>query len=321
MNRKYLLTLFFCLASINSFAIGEEAGPAGDEQLAEIDALDALGDTQLIDAIIHERIERVIELIEAGANINIPNARGFTPLMVAAITGNGNIVAILVDEDNIEIDTTTSNGMSAITLAAAHRTRINALEELIRAGANLNTADNEGYTPLTMAVTQKNGRAISRLLNAGADFTIKNVDGHTALEIAEDIMEDQSTSSVIRVWLEKQTLNIPWTINIDAKMAKKFSSYLPTWETLRKRLQFRPDILELLLLINNRLASQKGLNELSSLRVSLPKEIWLIIFEAAFKVKDIFVFPGLKTYKDLGKGDDNPPPPGAGSASAPLMGF
>ena len=253
MNRKYLLTLFFCLASINSFAIGEEAGPAGDEQLAEIDALDALGDTQLIDAIIHERIERVIELIEAGAN--------------------------------------------------------------------LNTADNEGYTPLMMAVTQKNGRAISRLLNAGADFTIKNVDGYTALEIAEDIMEDQSTSSVIRVWLEKQTLNIPWTININAKMAKKFSSYLPTWETLRERLQFRPDILKLLLLINNRLASQKGLNELSSLRVSLPKEIWLIIFEAAFKVKDIFMFPGLKTYKDLGKGDGNPPPPGSGSSSAPLMGF
>ena len=65
---------------------------------------------------------------------NLRNARGETPLLLAAIGGQGDLVAILA-----------------------------------RAGANVNLADSSGQTPLIVAVQRRNADIVRTLLDLGAD--------------------------------------------------------------------------------------------------------------------------------------------------------
>lgn len=112
------------------------------------------GDTVLAVAIYHNNPEMVRFLIQQGADVNIANKAGKTPLM-QAIIGNK-------DEQIIK--------------------------QLIAADAHLNVKDHDGYTALMHAVnfmhTRKNDPTIIRLLvEAGADDTIK-INKATAIDLA-----------------------------------------------------------------------------------------------------------------------------------------
>jgi ankyrin repeat protein len=58
--------------------------------------------------------------------------------------------------------------------------------QLLAAKANLNTVDNDGWTPLMRAAGEGHGPIVNLLLSAGADKTVKNRDGETARDIAHE---------------------------------------------------------------------------------------------------------------------------------------
>jgi len=58
------------------------------------------------------------------------------------------------------------------------------LRALVNAGANLNSFDQYGYTPLMVCTTNNNAELVKILLKLGADRTIKNKYGQTAKDIA-----------------------------------------------------------------------------------------------------------------------------------------
>lgn len=67
---------------------------------------------------------------------------------------------------------------------AANRGMLQLLRLLINRGADVNVADDGGWTPLMLAVRGGKLAAMQALLDAGADAEARNRQGHTALHLA-----------------------------------------------------------------------------------------------------------------------------------------
>ncbi|XP_048250878.1 serine/threonine-protein phosphatase 6 regulatory ankyrin repeat subunit B-like isoform X2 [Haliotis rufescens] len=128
------------------------------------------------------------QLIDAGADVNVQDKDGNTPLIMAVKTGR-DISPLL----KAGADVTSQNelGKTALHLVSEHRYCLNVaavtyksvIEQLIDAGADVNVQDKDGNTPLMMAAMTGWDRRISPLLKAGADVTSKNKLGKTALHL------------------------------------------------------------------------------------------------------------------------------------------
>ena len=72
------------------------------------------GNTALMVAIQSKRYDTVELLLDGGANINNASGRGITPLMLAAQTGDIDIVNLLVSNPRTDIDTVDKEGKNAL---------------------------------------------------------------------------------------------------------------------------------------------------------------------------------------------------------------
>lgn len=61
------------------------------------------------------------------------------------------------------------------------------MEDLIQSGAHINVQNEQGNTPLIIAVIHNRPKVVKTLLEMGADTSIKNNAGNTALDIAHDM--------------------------------------------------------------------------------------------------------------------------------------
>ena len=96
--------------------------------------------TMLLSAASDGNVELVKQLVKNGANVNIQNREGATPLHMAA---SGGQVEILPNAGAI-------------------------VEILLKAGADVNIQDTDGDTPLHYAAYKGHTEAVEALLNAGA---------------------------------------------------------------------------------------------------------------------------------------------------------
>jgi ankyrin repeat protein len=62
---------------------------------ADVNAIGPEGETPLILAIQHDRVEAVRTLLAHGANPNTPDARGLTPIRAARVRNNYNVLQAL----------------------------------------------------------------------------------------------------------------------------------------------------------------------------------------------------------------------------------
>jgi len=99
---------------------------------------------------------RVKALTEAGANLNVRDEEGYTPLIWAAQHGNTRVADYLI----------------------AH-------------GANLNPLDKGGYTPLMWACQEGHFSMVALLLTKGANPWVRNWHGQTAMELAAMYSHDE----------------------------------------------------------------------------------------------------------------------------------
>lgn len=105
--------------------------------------------------------EEINALAQAGADFNIRDDFGQTPLVYAL-----------------------NNGQAVI-------------QALINQGANVNAQTNAGWTPLMYAARDAGGNIISVLLQAGADPNITNNDGQTAIQIAQNTPGREGATQII----------------------------------------------------------------------------------------------------------------------------
>lgn len=134
----------------------------------------------LIKAIKRNHTQEALELIRQGADINIRNDLQETPLMRAAIAGNGEIARVLVDS-GADVNAQSSPFRRSALLEAAVKGHADIVRLLIKAGADVSAKDWDENTALMQAAVSGSNEAVDDLLAAGANVSARNKEGKTAL--------------------------------------------------------------------------------------------------------------------------------------------
>ena len=123
--------------------------------------------TALISASRDGQIEMLEMLMEEeGADVNIPNNNGNTPLMIATRNGNTEIARMLIDR-GADVNIPDNNGNTPLTWAS-DRGNIQIVRMLIDRGANVNAKNKWNITPLTWASDRGNIQIVRMLIGRGA---------------------------------------------------------------------------------------------------------------------------------------------------------
>ena len=131
----------------------------------------------------HRTPTNVIQLLlERGANPNIAEHDGWTPLHWAALNGNSNVMQLLL-ERKADPNSATSFGCTPVHMAAGKGNK-DVVQLLLNRGANVNITNKRRETPLHDAAERGHKDVVQLLLNAGADPNKINNWKRTALHYA-----------------------------------------------------------------------------------------------------------------------------------------
>ena len=123
-------------------------------------------------------LECVKSLIEAGADVNQPNEKKYTPLMYA----KADSLEVLLSA-GADVNAANTNGVTALMLNAMRGDSVSTLR-LLEAGADVNSADRMGETALSRALFFGHTDCVKLMIDAGADVNAANNAGDTALMTA-----------------------------------------------------------------------------------------------------------------------------------------
>ncbi len=179
---------------------------------ADVNAQDgAIGFSPLHYAVLNGHAEQIQALIAAGANVNIgmqpPNRDGIgenapcfngmtgniicagtTPLMLAADNSRKptaemmEVIKMLISA-KADVNRADDNGWTPLLVALA-RKKPELVTLFLMTGANPNTANKHGTSPLMMASAVGMMDMVKLLIGAGADVNAKDIEGKTALDLA-----------------------------------------------------------------------------------------------------------------------------------------
>ncbi|WP_195575271.1 ankyrin repeat domain-containing protein [Paenibacillus sp. 1001270B_150601_E10] len=165
------------------------------EDGANINATDGYGRTAVMTATYHHQVDMVKVLIQKGADINIRDHNLNNVLLYAGAEGLLDIVKLAI-EAGADPTLTNRYGGSAL-IPAAERGHVEVVQELLaHSGIDVNHINNLHWTALMEAVILGNGgvkhQAIVKLLLAyGADPNISDKDGITPIMHAKKMGFDQ----------------------------------------------------------------------------------------------------------------------------------
>ena len=127
---------------------------------------------------------QIMKAIENGASVDDRDEENFTPLMAAAISNTPEAINILILA-GADVNTADMTGLTALMFAAGNNPNPLVCNALLSAGARVDDRDNAGYTALMYAaMNNKNPKITELLLRAGSSVTAKNASGETAIIIA-----------------------------------------------------------------------------------------------------------------------------------------
>lgn len=134
---------------------------------ADLEQIDNLGSTAVLEAIKTHNNYAFKKLLDAGASVNHQDNFGYTPLMYSAETGETRIIEPLLANGAL-VNMRNSSGRTAAFFAVKSGNSA-ALEFLIQNGADVNAVDNDGVSLLEFAkkrepTTLKMAKIIERTL-------------------------------------------------------------------------------------------------------------------------------------------------------------
>jgi len=159
----------------------------------DINALNIDGQTPLHESAINGRIIISQLLLKNGAQINKLNKNGQTALDIALVNGRTQLADVLVDKFSAELDATAS--LFDIVNRNVHDRDV--IRFLVRRGARINSHDENGNTPLIIAV--KNGKRLvaKHLIDNNADVNVPSNNGITPLATAKKINNQDLVSLLL----------------------------------------------------------------------------------------------------------------------------
>ncbi|CAI5449459.1 unnamed protein product [Caenorhabditis angaria] len=144
-------------------------------------------------------LDKVLELLRSGTDINTSNANGLNALHLASKEGHKEVVRELIKR-NALVDAATRKGNTALHIGSlAGQSLIVTI--LVENGANVNVQSVNGFTPLYMAAQENHEDVVRYLLNHGANQALSTEDGFTPLAVALQ----QGHDRVVAVLLENDT--------------------------------------------------------------------------------------------------------------------
>ena len=114
--------------------------------------------------------------------INAPDARGFTPLIIAAYNNHPAVVALLLQNGALP-DTGDSAGNTAL-MGASYKGYSDVVQLLLDAGADVNLRNGQGAPALTFAATFGQLEIARLLLQHGAATEVPDSRGKTPMDHA-----------------------------------------------------------------------------------------------------------------------------------------
>ncbi len=129
------------------------------------------------------RTDLIPELVKDGADVNAYEARGFTPLILAAYNGQAAAVEVLIAAGADACRPDANQGNTA-QMGVAFKGDDAIAARLLKAGCDVNARNKAGQTALMMAALFGRVKQIDLLLAAGADPAVADASGRTAAAVA-----------------------------------------------------------------------------------------------------------------------------------------
>ena len=117
-------------------------------------------------------------------DVNRKDAVGRSPLCIAAERGDIDVVTFLI-ENGADVNVTDVNGNTPLIFIINKTGHLEITQRLLGKGAAVNTQNRTGETALMYAAWRGHADIVRLLLNNRADATLKNGQGETALTLAE----------------------------------------------------------------------------------------------------------------------------------------
>ncbi|XP_071236060.1 ankyrin-3-like isoform X21 [Salvelinus alpinus] len=144
-------------------------------------------------------LEKALDYLKSGVEINICNQNGLNALHLASKEGHVEVVAELLKLE-ANVDAATKKGNTALHIASlAGQTEV--VKELVTNGANVNAQSQNGFTPLYMAAQENHIEVVRFLLEHNSSQSMATEDGFTPLAVALQQGHDQ----VVSLLLENDT--------------------------------------------------------------------------------------------------------------------
>ncbi|XP_071249481.1 ankyrin-3-like isoform X23 [Salvelinus alpinus] len=144
-------------------------------------------------------LEKALDYLKSGVEINICNQNGLNALHLASKEGHVEVVAELLKLE-ANVDAATKKGNTALHIASlAGQTEV--VKELVTNGANVNAQSQNGFTPLYMAAQENHLEVVRFLLEHNSSQSMATEDGFTPLAVALQQGHDQ----VVSLLLENDT--------------------------------------------------------------------------------------------------------------------
>uniref|UniRef100_A0A8C5M309 Ankyrin 2 n=1 Tax=Leptobrachium leishanense TaxID=445787 RepID=A0A8C5M309_9ANUR len=144
-------------------------------------------------------VEKVVEYLKGGIDINTCNQNGLNALHLAAKEGHIDLVHELLERGSA-VDSATKKGNTALHIASLAG-QAEVVKILVKEGANINAQSQNGFTPLYMASQENHLDVVKYLLENGANQSTATEDGFTPLAVALQ----QGHNQVVAILLENDT--------------------------------------------------------------------------------------------------------------------
>ncbi|EQC42493.1 hypothetical protein SDRG_00226 [Saprolegnia diclina VS20] len=151
-----------------------------DRDSVDVDATNQEGKTALYQASCFGHVEICRALLKAHATVTVATTKGVTPIVIAIVVQNADVVELLLPSVRINEPLL---GSTLLHMAIQRRS-VRIVEVLVAHGADLEALDKDGRSPLVLAAHLGSAEILHQLAPAVSNIDAVFQDGYTALSVA-----------------------------------------------------------------------------------------------------------------------------------------